>query len=84
MNGKQVNKLRADLLSYAELDNTSFGECASLLCGLIQRRSHLSKNMTIVITDEAKIMLRTYMESSSIIEKEESHTRTVKILEWKD
>ncbi len=73
-----------ELLEYANLEGTEFGEYCILLCS-ISRYYYLSPdNLVKLIDEEKERLLSHFKENSKIVNRKEVRETTFQELEWTD
>lgn len=71
-----------DLLKYAELDGTEWGETLQILCNLASYRDYISEELAAALDKEMSDQLQYAKSHCRIVEVPHTYTRTSQELEW--
>jgi hypothetical protein len=78
-----MNKQIDELLEYANLDGTEWGEAMEALCNVAQRgRGYLDDAFSALVLAEIDKELEYVRANTEIVEETETITRATKTLEW--
>ena len=75
--------IKTDLLEYAKLEGTEYGECMILLCELVGYDHILSDELYSLLEKEMLINLSKFIKHSKIVTKKINIERDSTHLEWK-
>jgi hypothetical protein len=76
------NELIEQLKVYVNLEGTEIGEACNALCIIAGRMEYLSEEFQTAVDKELVEQLKMFQEQTTIIERQETRTYTVRELDW--
>jgi hypothetical protein len=73
-----------ELMIYAKLDGTEWGETMDALCHLAGYKSYISEKLGKMLTKEISDNLKYAKKHCKIVETVETRTVTIKEIEWSE
>jgi len=80
MGYKNMLEMKEELEKYWELEDDEHGEAVSLMCSLVSRYDYVSDDFKIALEKELAHQLNNYKEYTEIVEREVTHSKTLKEL----
>ena len=78
----EMHKERTELEEYARLEGTEIGEMCRALLQMADCATYVTDKFADALAKEILEQLEMFQTQTSIVEKEETYTTTVKRLEW--
>jgi len=76
------NDLIEQLEVYVDLEGTEIGEACNALCLVASRMEYLSEEFQAAVDKELVEQLKMFQEQTTIVERQETRTYTVRNLDW--
>jgi hypothetical protein len=80
MSYARLLKIKEQLEEYWELEDDEHGEAVSLMCELVSRYDYVSDDFKIALEKELAHQLNNYKEYTEIVERQVTHSKTLKEL----